>query len=456
MGMAAAGLLLMTGAALAAETPLSERQARVSPAWITDGVMYQLWLRAFTPEGTLKAAAARLPQVAEAGFTIVYLSPVCLQDDDMDKTHWAPRQRKTDNPRNPYRIKDYEKIDPEFGDEADLRAFVREAHRLGLRVLMDLVYAHCGPMARLLAEHPDFIKREKDGRVRYTQWGFPMTDFSNPGTREYFWKNMEYWVREFDVDGFRCDVADMIPLDFWETARDRLEKINPDVGILAEGMKKENQLKAFDLNYVWGAAFKKWDDASAIRSLCEKLKAERPAGGARFVRFIENHDFVEDEGTNRLDRAWGVPRVDAVLAALFTLDGVPFLYNGQEFADTSRNSLYAKWPIDWSAAGTPTGRARLAFVQRLCALRKTEKALTRGDVVWLDNDAPKSVLSFRRVCGNERIVVAVNLSGESVRASLKGVDTAFKPLLTRGATVEPGSGFALEGYGYFLGAETAR
>jgi glycosidase len=445
------------GAALAADVlPLSQRQARVSPAWIADGVMIQMWLRSFTPEGTLKAATARLPHVADAGFTIVYLSPICLQDDDMRKEHWAPRQRKTDNPRNPYRIKDYEAIDPEYGTDADLRAFVKEAHRLGLRVLMDLVYAHCGPTAQLLADHPGFIKREADGKVKYTRWGFPMTDFSNQGTREYFWKNMEYWVREFDVDGFRCDVADMIPLDFWETARGRLEKIKPDAGMLAEGTKRENQLKAFDLSYGWGAAFRKWDDASAIRGLCEKLKAERPAGGARFARFIENHDFVEDEGFNRLDKAWGVPRIDAVLTALFTLDGVPFLYNGQEFADVSRNSLYARLPIDWAAAETPAGQARLELVRRLSGLRKTEKALTRGEVAWLDSDAPEAVLSFSRAYGNERTLTAVNLTGDSVRVSLKGADAVFEPLLTRGAAGRPGSGLVLEGYGYFVGKEKAR
>ena len=199
------GLALMTQAA---DVPLAQQQARVSPAWITDGVMYQLWLRAFTPEGTLKAAEKRLPQVAAAGVTIIYLSPINLQDDDMRKEHWAPRQRKTDNPRNPYRIKDHDVIDPEYGSEEDLRTFVKEAHRLGMRVLMDLVYLHCGPTAVIIERHPDFMLREPDGKLKMAAWGFPGIDFKCPGVHEYFWKNMEHWVRDFDVDGFRCDVAD--------------------------------------------------------------------------------------------------------------------------------------------------------------------------------------------------------------------------------------------------------
>jgi len=408
-------------------------------------------LRAFTPEGTLKAAEKRLPQVAAAGVTIIYLSPINLQDDDMRKEHWAPRQRKTDNPRNPYRIKDHDVIDPEYGSEEDLRTFVKEAHRLGMRVLMDLVYLHCGPTAVIIERHPDFMLREPDGKLKMAAWGFPGIDFKCPGVHEYFWKNMEHWVRDFDVDGFRCDVADGIPLAFWETARDRLEKIKPDIGMLAEGTKKENQLKAFDLSYGWGTAFKKWDDASAVRALCERMRSERPQGGAKFIRFIENHDFVQDEGSNRLDKVWGVPRVNAVLVALYTLDGVPMLYNGQEVADISRNSLYAKWPVDWSAAEKPTGKARFALCQKLSALRKAEKALTKGQVIWLDNDASEAVLSFVRAFGDEQVLTAVNLTGRPVKVTLKGSVAVGKPLLSEGVNGDVQSGLTLAAYGYFVG-----
>ena len=168
------GLAVVFGAAVDAQTvPLNQQKARMSPAWVTDGVMVQLWLRAFTPEGTLDAARRRLQHVAEAGFTIIYLSPICLMDDDMHKEHWAPRQRKTENPRNPYRIKDYEQIDPEFGTREDLRAFLTEAHRLGLRVLLDIVYLHCGPGAVLIERHPSFMKRDEKRQSETGELGFP-------------------------------------------------------------------------------------------------------------------------------------------------------------------------------------------------------------------------------------------------------------------------------------------
>ena len=369
---------LATCVSAAQPTPLNERQARPSPEWVTRGVMYQIQPRAFTPEGTLKAAQARLPKVAEMGVDIIYLCPVFVSDDDPDTEGWSPRQRKSgmNNPRNMYRMKDYYHVDPEYGTDDDLKAFIAEAHRLGMRVLLDMVYLHCGPNAVFLAEHPDFVKRDAEGKVAVAGWGFPALNLANPELREYLWKNMEYWVREFGADGFRCDVADGIPLDFWETARERLDKIRPDLCMLAEGTRREDQLKAFDLDYGWGF---KWDNAASVRKQWEKMRDERPRGGARFIRFIDNHDIANDAWDNRVEKAWGTPRVNATLVALFTLDGVPMIYNGQEVADTARHSIFGRLPIDWASGDTPAGKARFAFCQQLCAMRHAERALTHGD-----------------------------------------------------------------------------
>ncbi|MGI6417788.1 MAG: alpha-amylase family glycosyl hydrolase [Thermoguttaceae bacterium] len=458
MLMGIAGLMALAACAVAASpTPLSERQARPSPEWVTRGVMYQIQPRAFTPEGTLKAATARLPKLAELGVDIVYLCPVFVSDDDPDTRGWSPRQRasKLNNPRNPYRMKDYYHVDPEYGTDADLKAFIAEAHKLGMRVLLDMVYLHCGPRAVFLEKHPNFIKRDQEGKIVAAGWGFPAIDFSNPELREYLWKNMEYWVQEFGADGFRCDVSDGIPLDFWETARDRLDKIQPEVCLLAEGTRREDQLKAFDLDYGWGF---KWDDAASIRKQWEKMRDERPRGGARFIRFIDNHDIANDAWHNRVEKAWGTPRVNATLTVLFTLDGVPFLYNGQEIADTARHSIFGRLPIDWANGDTPAGKARFALCQQLCAIRHAERALTRGALAWLDNDAPKAVLSYQRSFENERILTLVNLAGRQVRVEIAmpaEQTTELRQLLAQGVKMETASGgkkvFELEGYGFFVG-----
>ncbi len=451
----AAFLALATLAADPESLPLNQQQARTAPEWISGGVMYQIHARAFTPEGTLKAAAARLPRLAELGVDIVYLCPVFVSDDDPDPAFWSPRQKasKMNNPRNPYRMKDYYHVDPEYGTDGDLKAFIAEAHRLGMRVLLDMVYLHCGPKAVFLEEHPDFVQRDAEGKIVYAQWNFPKLNLANPELREYLWKNMEYWVRDFGADGFRCDVADGLPLDFWETARERLEAIRPDIGMLAEGTRAADQLKAFDIDYGWGF---KWDNAAAFRRQWEKMWKERPRSGARFIRFIDNHDIANDAYDNRVEKAWGTRHVDAALVAMFTLDGVPFLYNGQEVADTARHSIYARLPIDWANGDRPAGKARFAFCQKLCRLRHSEPALTRGEVVWLDNDAPEAVLSFLRRTANEEILSVVSLSGESRKVEVqlaKGSAKSLVALAADEASVQLSGGnvsLDLGGFGYYV------
>ncbi len=451
MGLAAV-FTAVTALSAADSVPLNKQQAKKSPEWILKGVMYQIQPRAFTPEGTLKAAEARRPRLAELGVTILYLCPVFVADDDMDLTSWSPRQKKSgmNNPRNPYRMKDFYHVDPEYGTDQDLKDFVAAAHKLKMRVMLDMVYLHCGPKAVFLKDHPDFIKRDKDGKAVNAAWAFPALNYVNPELREYMWKNMEWWIRDFDVDGFRCDVADGVPLDFWEIGRERIEKIRPDVGMLAEGTRKADQLKAFDLDYGWGKALKTWDNAAALRKQWESMRNERPIGGAKFVRFIDNHDIANDDYENRLETRWGAAKVKAALVGLFTFDGVPFVYNGQEVADTARHSIFGKLPINWANGDTPDGKARFAFCQKLCAMRQAERALTHGEVVWLDNDKPEVVLSFLRENNGERILSVINLSAQDVSVKLSGLNDTFKPLLSEGAKGEKAV-FELGGHGFFVG-----
>lgn len=442
---------------------LASLDARPSPEWLTRGVMYQIWLRSFTPEGTLKAAAARLPQVAELGATIIYLCPVNLSDPDMRQEFWSKRQKAsgTNNPRNPYRISDYNKIDPEYGTEDDLRDFIETAHKLGLRVLLDLVYFHCGPTS-VLMDQPNFIQRGEDGKAATGSWNFPRLNFESRELREYLWANMVHWVKDFGVDGFRCDVSDSVPLDFWEEARVRLEPMCPDLVILAEGQRKDDQIKAFDINYSFSwmnavhAVFARGESASSLRGLWEKMRGERPRG-ARFIRYTENHDIVND--MLRAEVVCGERGAAAVSVVHFTLDGVPMLYNGQEIGDTSPQSIYARWPVGWAAACLPKPAAKLAFHQKLCRLRRDELALHGGEVLWLDNDQPDAVVSFVRRAGAEEIVTVASLSNRKTRVRVvlpDGNAAAYQPLLSDeakpNATVAGGRlAVDLGACGYFVG-----
>lgn len=456
--------ILVATAALAAEPEpdVASLPARQSPPWLAKGIIYQVWLRSFTPEGTLRAAAERLPNVAELGATIVYLSPVALADDDPRPEFWSTRQKQsgTNNPRNPYRIKDYNRIDPEYGTEADLRAFVDKAHKLGLRVLLDLVYYHCGPTS-VLKEHPDYLQRDAAGRISTGHWNFPVLNFESRGLREYLLADMEHWVKDFGVDGFRCDVADAVPLDFWEEARTRLDSLRPDLVMLAEGDRRPaDQRRAFDVNYSFSwhhavrAVFTRSQPASSLRTLWERTHAEWPRG-ARFIRFSENHDIVND--MHRAEVECGERGAAAVSVINFTLDGVPFLYNGQEIGDTSPQSIFARWPVRWEAACLPKPTAKLAFYKTLFRLRRSEPALTAGEVVWLDNDQPDAVVSFLRRTPDEEILSVANLSNRSVEVqlALPGRTLAsYKTLIADGAkigTAKSGATLSLEGFSYLVG-----
>lgn len=405
--------------------PLSQRTAKTSPKWVTEGVIYQINPRAFTPEGTLKAAEAKLPDLAKLGVSIVYLCPVFVADDDMDQRYWSPRQKasKMESPLNPYRMKDYYHVDPEYGTDSDLKSYVETAHSLGMRVMLDMVYLHCGPTAVFIKEHPDFVKHDKDGNIVNAAWSFPGLNFQCQELREYLFANMEQWVRDYGVDGFRMDVGDGIELKFWEEARERLEKIRPDVGMLSEGTRKEDQLKAFDLDYGFpvSSAMRRVYDQNApareIRSIKESFRAARPIGGDRMIHYIDNHDISNDDYANRIEKRWGEEGVNAMLAMIFTLDGTPMLYCGQEVCDKNRHSIFGSkfnCKVDWANASSDEASRRLALIRRLADTRKARPELTAGSLVWLENSVDADVLSYLRTLDGKQTLVVINVRPRTV------------------------------------------
>ena len=154
--------LLMLSTSLFAQQSYGHLNARKTSAWFREGISYQLVVRNFSEEGTLKGAEKGLKRLADLGVSVVYLIPVCESDTDMDRTKWSPKQIRAgfNDPRNPYRISDYFHVDPEYGTDQDLKDFIATAHKLGMRVLLDLVFAHCGPSAKVLKEHPEFFLYE--------------------------------------------------------------------------------------------------------------------------------------------------------------------------------------------------------------------------------------------------------------------------------------------------------
>ncbi len=392
------------------------------PDFAEKGVIYQLFLRAFTLDGTLKAAEKMLPHLAELGIDIVYLCPPVVADDDMNEEHWSERQKKSGikNPKNPYRLKDYFHVDPEYGTDQDLKDFVRRAHDLGMKALLDLVYYHCGPTAVFLEEHPNYVKRNEDSSIRYGLWHFPELNFDNPEVRQYLWKNMETFIRDFDFDGFRCDVACNVPLDFWEEGRRRIEAIKPGgILMLSETAgNQEEQREAFDISYgytpyIIQKLMNGQLTARQYREEQEKSDRER-SGNARLIRSTDNHDIANDLYEKRTERIAPFRKNNASLALIFAMEGIPFLYNGQEIADDHRHSLWGcrEYPgnlaIAWEKALSEEGRTRLEFLRQLIALRRSSPLLTRGSFEWIDNDCEEDVLTILRRLDGRTMLCAIN------------------------------------------------
>ncbi len=438
-------------------------QKRQITPWFSKSVIYQINLRTFTKEGTIAAAERLLPHVKSLGIDLVYLCPFVMSDDDMNEDGWSNRQKKseTGNPKNSYRISDYFTIDPEYGTDSDMESFVKKAHSLGLRVMFDLVYMHCGPNAVFIEEHPDFVQRNEDGSIRLTEYHFPYVNFESEGLREYLYENMLHFVRKFDIDGYRCDVGDACPVDFWQEGCRRVRELKPDFAMLNEGRSKEFLGTCFDANYGFEFCYRLVDilrDAKFnAKILKEKWQFEvdnQMASGKKMIRWYENHDIANDSYGNRIDILDGGIKGEMALATVFMIDGIPMLFNGNEIADCCVSSFFANrfcknftGGIDWSNLVTERGTRRLEFVKKLIRMRHSSALLEKGKTIWLDNDRDEKILSFAREYRGKRMALVANTANEAVTCHCEtGLSVDF---MSRGVK-QDGDSFVLEPYGYII------
>ena len=426
---------------------------------VKNAVIYQINLRVFTKEGTLAAAEKFLPEVADTGADIVYLCPFMESDADPDPAHWSIRQKRSlsGNPRNPYRIADYFKVDPEYGTDDDLRAFVKTAHSLNLKVMADLVYMHAGPSFG--RKYPEYVQKDETGNMKLNNYHFCVLDFDSPAAREYLWRNMEYWVREFDVDAYRCDVGGAVPLDFWVEGRRRVEKIKKPFLMLNEAEiqhRPADQDEAFDMNYSqWWTMLSLRDiflcgmPAKALELAWNEADSARP--GAVVIRALEHHDSANDMYYSRVEKISSA-KCEAAYVICYAVNGVPFLYNGCEHCDTTRHSIFGnrgQFFIDRTEDRTK----RSAFLRKLAELHRNEAAIRDGAMQWLENSAPESLCTWLRTAPDgEKIFCAVNLGNDTVTAQCSAAAdfAAGEILLSRGAGIGTAGKLILNANGFIL------
>lgn len=369
--------------------------------WVRDGVIYEIYPRAFSQQGNLNAITARLDELRDLGVTILWLMPI----------HPIGQEKKKGTIGSPYAVRDYYAVNPDYGTADDLKRLVREAHARGLKVIIDIVANHTS-WDSVLMKHPEFYKRDAQGNITYPHdWSdVAALNYGNQELRRYMTDMLKYWIREFDLDGFRCDVAGEVPTDFWENARRELEQIKPDIVMLAEAHKPELSVSAFDLDYSWPLHTALTDvlqgraRASVLRDEWEKEVKEWPKG-ALHMRFSDNHD------ERRAIARFGEPAALAASAFVFTLDGVPMIYNGMEVGDTTESgapALFEKLPIFWPIAERRKNFPE--FYKDIMARRRASMALRRGTLEWAPNSDESRVVTFVRRTGNVAVLVAINFS----------------------------------------------
>jgi cyclomaltodextrinase / maltogenic alpha-amylase / neopullulanase len=412
---------------------ISQIPARTPPPWLRDGVIYEIFPRDFSAAGNLDGVTADLDQLKDLGVTILWTMPIHPIGEKLRKGEFG----------SPYSVKNYYAVDPHYGTVEDFKRLVSEAHKRGLKVIMDLVADHTAWDNEMM-KHSEFYKHDAQGNVipPVPEWtDVAGLNYGNPQLRQYMIKMMEYWVQTCDVDGFRCDAASMVPKDFWEAARARLESVKQDIMLLAEASQPDLLEKTFDVDYAW-PLMHALDDVLIKGAPASHLRASWEESQRQFPRDSLHMRMSDDHDEARAVSRFGVRGALAASALMFTLDGVPMLYNGMEVGDAAESgapALFERRPIFWSPKDRPPLRQ---IYHGLIALRKEYAPFRNGRVLWLHNSNEGSLVTFKRADGTNEFVVVINFSNHPSSGQVK-VDNSqeFKPVEISGLAPAPNQDF---------------
>jgi len=387
-----------------------------TPDWVKNATLYELNIRQFSQEGTFAAVEKQLPRLKKLGIDIIWLMPV----------HPIGELHRKGRLGSYYSVKNYLEINPEFGTEEEFRNLVKAIHDQGMFVILDWVANHTSWDNNLVSEHPEWYMRSRKDTFQSTRWrdydDIIELDYKHPELRKYMTYALKYWINEFDIDGYRCDIASFVPIDFWENVRAELDQIKP-VFMLAEAEDKDLHRRAFDSTYNWTL----WNilhhiaiNNNSVKTLSEAYLAEHvsifPKEGIR-MNFIDNHDKNSWEGTPQSNFG---EALKAVTVFTFMMDGIPLIYNGQEAGLNRSLAFFEKDPIIWQSHDNET------FYSTMLNLKHHNEALWNaqfgGEIVRIMNDKMDQVISFVREKNGDKVLVFINLSKESVVVQF---DTSF-------------------------------
>ncbi len=398
---------------------IQKNEKTMTTDWKHNTNIYEVNLRQYSQEGTFKAFEKDLPRLQKMGVKTLWFMPITP----------IAQEKKKGTFGSYYAAQDYTSINPEFGDLEDFKHLVNEAHKMGFKVIIDWVANHTGWDHVWTKTHPDFYLHDADGKFHIASGMEDIIelDYKNPKMRQAMIEAMKYWVRECDIDGFRCDLASWVEIDFWQQARPEVEKIKP-LFFLGEFDELENPEygKVFDASYSWKWMHLTQDFYQKKLPLSDltNLLAQYSAIGNKSMRawFTTNHDENTWNGTE-YEKYGEMAKALAVFSA--TWDGVPLMYNGQELPLLNKRlEFFEKDPIPWNGENKLAG-----FYQKLFDLKANNPALRGGDdnatTKILQTNAPDKVLAYLRKNGNNEVLVILNLS-DSQHLQLQILDEAVK------------------------------
>ena len=405
-------LLAIIGLGILSCSPQKSLKMTESPAeWKHHTNIYEVNVRQYTKEGTFRAFEKEMPRLKEMGVKTLWFMPITPISQKVKKGTMGSQ----------YAAHDYVSINPEFGNLDDFKHLVNEAHKLGFNVIIDWVANHTGWDHVWTVSHPEYYLHDEDGKFHIASGMDDIIelDYKNPAMRQAMIDAMKFWVKETNIDGFRCDLASWVEVDFWEQARPEVEKIKP-LFFIGEFDELDNPEygKVFDASYSWTWMHKTEDyykknlPLSDLKDLLQKYS--EIGDNSMRAWFTTNHDENTWNGTE-YEKYGLIAKPLAVFSA--TWNGVPLLYSGQELPNMKRLEFFEKDVIEWN------GNNQMAsFYKTLLNLKSRNPALRGGDsnvsTYLLKTSADDKILAYVRKNGKDEVLVVLNMAKEGVKFTI--------------------------------------
>lgn len=384
----------------------------VPKEWKHTTNIYEVNVRQYTKEGTFKAFEKEMPRLKSMGVKTLWFMPITP----------IAQEKKKGSLGSPYAAADYVSVNPEFGTLNDFKHMVNEAHRLGFKVIIDWVANHTGWDHVWTKTNPEFYLKDADGQFHMASGMDDIIelDYSNQEMRKAMIDAMKFWVRETDIDGFRCDLASWVEVDFWQQARPEVEAIKPLfwLGEFDE-LEAPEYGKVFDASYSWNWMHKSaayYSENLPLQDLKDLLIKYSAIGDSSMrAWFTSNHDENSWNGTE-YEKYGVITKPMAVFSA--TWNGIPLLYSGQELPNMKRLQFFEKDVIEWTNTLEAAG-----FYKTLLSLKSSNPALRGGDVnvgtYLLNTTANDKILAYLRKNGEDEVLVVLNMSKDPVSFTIE-------------------------------------